>query len=152
MDLQYKDNSITISAGKKEVFLSEAYIMLDGLKIDMPGEYEKGGFLMYVREYNGIRVAHFRIDGYWCGYMPSVPEEIDGNTLDFFGQMDILFSPIAKKDQSVLEKIEPRLLVSYGAGACEMPSVLGIPCETLDKYKIKASDITSEKTGLVVLG
>lgn len=152
MDIQYTPQAITLISEKKEIILQNDAIILDGFLVDVPGEYEKGGFLLYVREYEGIRLAHFRVEGYWCGYMSDIPESMSGDMLDFFGQLDILFAPIEKKHQSLLEQIEPRLLVSYGGGACEMPQVLGVSCEVVSQYRLKSGDISSEKTGLVILG
>ncbi len=42
---------LLIHSLKKEIVLEDNIITLDGLMIDSAGEYEKGGILMYVREY-----------------------------------------------------------------------------------------------------
>lgn len=41
MDFIYKNNTLTIDSEKKEITLSENSVTLDGLSLEMPGEYEK---------------------------------------------------------------------------------------------------------------
>jgi hypothetical protein len=151
MDFQYKNNTLVVTSDKKNIIFSPEKTELDGLVIDCAGEYEKSGFLMYLREYNGLQYYHFRVEGYWMGYIPVLPEEIDGDTVDFLGQLDILIAPVGKKDQKLLDVIEPRLLIAYGTSACEMPQALGYGSEMSDGYKFRAGDLSDEKMGLVVL-
>ena len=142
---------LLIHSLKKEIVLEDNIITLDGLMIDSAGEYEKGGILMYVREYEWLRYFYFRTEGKWLGYIPALPLEFDPDTLDFFGQLDVLVAPIGKKDHKLLDVIEPRLLVSFGEVACELPQTLGYSCEPMDSYKFKESDLSEEKMWLVVL-
>jgi hypothetical protein len=51
----------------------------------------------------------------------------------------------------VIEKIEPRLLVLSGSQLHEIPQIVG-STESVSKYKVKEADLSSEKTGIVVLG
>ena len=60
--------------------------------------------------------------------------------------------PGAKSMQGVMEKVEPRLLVTYGDTASEIATVLGFIDAPLLKYKLKEMDLSSEKTGCVVIG
>lgn len=53
----------------------------------------------------------------------------------------------------VVEKVEPRLLMTYGDTAQEIGHILGLADTTpLAKYRLKESDLSSEKTGCVILG
>lgn len=106
---------------------------------------------MYVREHDGLRYFYFRAENKWLAYIPVLPEEFDAETLDFFGQIDIMIAPIGKKDHKCIDIIEPRLLVSYGELACELPQILGYACTPNDSYKFKESDLTEEKMGLIIL-
>jgi hypothetical protein len=41
MDFLYRNNTLTIESDKKEIVCQSGAIILDGLTIDMAGEYEK---------------------------------------------------------------------------------------------------------------
>lgn len=118
----------------------------------MAGEYEKGGFLLYVRTENEQNYYHFRVEGYWVAYIPTLITEISTETLEFLGNIDVLIMPGAKSMQGVLEKIEPRLLVAYGESAHEIAVTLGATEPAVMKYRLKEADLSSEKTGCVVMG
>ena len=95
---------------------------------------------------------HFRVEGYWVVYIPTLVTDISGDILEFLGNVDILVMPGARSMHAVLEKIEPRLLVTYGDSAHEIALVLGVPEPAVTKYRVKEADLSSEKTGCVVMG
>ena len=106
---------------------------------------------MYAWEKNDERLYHFRVDGYWIAYIPTLLSDISPEALDFLGSVDVLVMPGAKSMQSVLEKVEPRMFITYGELAHEVATPLGT-IEVVQKYKLKEVDLSSEKTGCVVLG
>ncbi len=150
MDFTFKNNHVHIDSDKKEIILSEDGITLDGMAINMAGEYEKSGCLMYVYDKNDEKIYHFRTEWYWVGYIPNILTDISAEALDFLGTLDVLVMPGAKTMQPVLEKIEPRLLVTYGETSHEIATVLG-GLEPVQKYRMKEADLSSEKTGCVTL-
>lgn len=153
MEFTLKNNGLIIDSEKKEIILSPENVMIDGLNIDLPGEYEKSGCLMYAFDRNDERLYHFRTEGYWIAYVPSLLSDVTPEALDFLGSVDVLVMPGAKSMQQVVEKIEPRLLVTYGDTAQEIAHSLGVAETTpLAKYKMKDADLSSEKTGCVILG
>jgi hypothetical protein len=150
MDLSLKNSTITITSDKKEILLTPSTVILDGLDIELPGEYEKSGCLMYAWDKNDEKLYHFRTEGYWIAYIPSLLSDISPDALDFLGTIDLLIMPGAKSMQAVLEKVEPRLLVTYGESAHEIATPLGAP-EATAKYRLKEADLSSDKTGCVIL-
>ncbi len=68
---------------------------------------------MYAFAKNDEKLYHFRTEGYWIAYIPTLLSDISTEGLDFLGGIDILIMPGAKSMQSVVEKIEPELLVTY---------------------------------------
>ncbi len=150
MDLSLKNSTITITSDKKEILLTPTTVILDGLDIELPGEYEKSGCLMYAWDKNDEKLYHFRTEGYWIAYIPSLLSDISPDALDFLGTIDLLIMPGAKSMQAVLEKVEPRLLVTYGEAAHEIATPLGAP-EATAKYRLKEADLSSDKTGCVIL-
>jgi Beta-lactamase superfamily domain len=151
MEFIIKNSTITITSDKKEILLSLASVTLDGLDIELPGEYEKGGCLMYAWEKNDEKLYHFRTEGYWIAYIPDLLTDISADGLDFLSTIDILVMPGAKSMQHVMEKIEPRLLITYGDTAHEIATPLGYIDAPLLRYRLKDADLSSDKTGCVVL-
>jgi hypothetical protein len=151
MEFVYKNGSINIDSEKKTIILKDQSIDLDGLVIEIPGEYEKSGMLMYAFARNEEKLFHFRAEGYWIAYIPYPLADISSEALDFLGTVDILVLPGSKAIQTVIEKIEPRLLITYGPSASEVATTLGMT-EMLPKYRVKDTDLSSEKTGCILLG
>lgn len=152
MEFTIKNGNITITSDKKEIILTPTSVTLDGLDIELPGEYEKSGCLMYAFSKNDEKLYHFRTEGYWVAYIPELLTDISTDALDFLGGVDILVMPGAKSMQPTLEKVEPELLVTYGESAHEIALALGSTGETMSKYKMKDADLSMEKVTCVVMG
>ena len=105
---------------------------------------------MYAWDKNDEKVYHFRTEGHWIAYIPTLLSDISPDALDFLGTVDLLIMPGAKSMQSVLEKVEPRLLITYGESAHEIATPLGAT-EAVSKYRLKEADLSSDKTGCVIL-
>ncbi len=150
MEFTLKNNTVIIDTEKKEISLAPDKVILDGLGIELPWEYEKSGCLMYSFSKNDELLYHFRAEGYWIAYVPHLMIDISVEALEFLGNIDVLVMPGAKSMQAVMEKIEPRLLVTYGETAHEIGLILAAP-ESVTKYKLKEIDLSSEKTGCIVL-
>jgi hypothetical protein len=83
MDFSYKNSTLTISSEKKEIVLTPDSVILDGLTIELPGEYEKSSILIYSFHKNDERLYHFRAEGYWIAYIPTLLSDISTEALDF---------------------------------------------------------------------
>ncbi len=79
---------------------------------------------MYAFNKNDERLYHFRTEGYWIAYIPTLLADISTEALDFLGGIDILIMPGSKSIQPTVEKIEPGLLITYDEGASEIALVL----------------------------
>ncbi len=152
MEFLYKNKALTIESEKKTIEFTQTHLILDGMPIEMAGEYEKWGFLLYVQSENGVMFHHFRVEGYWVVYIPTLVMDISGDILEFLGNVDILVMPGARSMHAILEKIEPRLLITYGDSAHEIALVLGATEPAVTKYRVKEADLSSDKTGCVVMG
>lgn len=60
--------------------------------------------------------------------------------------------PTSKLSVPLIEKIESRMIVTYGESAHELATHMGISELPLQKYKLKEADLALEKTGCVVMG
>lgn len=108
---------------------------------------------MYAFTRNDEKLFHFKTEGHWVAYIPMMLADISPEALDFLSTVDVLVMPGAKTMHQVIEKIEPRLLITYGDAAQEIAHALGV-AETVPvpKYKLKDADLSSEKTGCIILG
>lgn len=151
MEFTVQDNTIHIVSHKKHIVLDSENVLLDEMKIDCAWEYEKSGFLLYVRKWEQEYIFHFRIEGYWIGYIPAHLTEIDSEKLSFLGQLDILLMPAGKDSQKVIEQIDPKMIITYGEKSGEVPALFGESYEPVQKYKLKSWDISAEKTTCITL-
>jgi hypothetical protein len=152
MEFLYKNGTLSIDSDKKEIVLNTDCVILDWLMIEMAGEYEKWGFLAYAHEEIGNRIYQIRVEWETLGYIPLMRADLSSVELDFLGDLDILVMPTAKSSVPLLEKIEPRMLITYGESAHELATALGVSEPATLKYKVKEADMSLEKMGVVVMG
>lgn len=152
MDFLYKNNTLSIESDKKTIEFAPHGLILDGLTLDMAGEYEKWGFLAYTHDENETLIYHITAEWYKIGYVPSLFTDLSASTLEFLGDIDILVMPTGKGSMSVIEKIEPRLVVTYGDSAHELATHMGISEPPAQKYRLKEADLSLEKAGCVIMG
>lgn len=62
MDFLFKNNALLVESDKKTIQFSLESVDLDGLSLEMAGEYEKGGFLAYVHEENESLIFQITIE------------------------------------------------------------------------------------------
>ena len=152
MDFLYRNNTLSIESDKKTIQFSSESVDIDGLMLEMAGEYEKWGFLAYVHEENESLIFQVTIEWHHVGYIPSSLVDLSTASLDFLGDLDILIIPAGKSSIPLIEKIEPRLIVIYGESAHELSTHMGISEPPTLKYRLKETDLSGEKTGCVVMG
>ncbi len=152
MEFFYKNNTLSIESEKKSIVFLPDSIMLDSLSLEMPWEYEKWGFLVYVYENKGILIYQLRIEGYSVWYIPNILDDLSPEWLTFLWDLDILIMPTSKVSIPLIEKIESRMIVTYGESAHELATHMGITEFPLQKYRLKEADLVPEKTGCVVMG
>lgn len=152
MDFLYKNNTVSIESDKKTItFLPDA-VEVDGLLLDMAGEYEKWGFLAYAHEHNERRIYQLRVEGYRVGYLPGLVTELTADEMTFLWDLDILIMQTSHASHALIEKMEPRMLVTTGISAHEYATHLGFAEPAVSKYRLKEADMSVEKMGCVVMG
>ncbi len=85
------------------------------------------------------------------GYIPTALNDLSVECLDFLGDLDILIMPTSKSSVPLIEKIEPRMIVTYGESAYELSTQMGISEAPVQKYKLKEADLSLEKTSCIVM-
>lgn len=152
MEILEKNSHIEISSEKKTIVLEGQSIVVDEMKIDFPGEYEKSGILVHCLEINETLVYELRIEGRVIAYIPETlttpTEELTG----FFQNLDILVLNGTKDSTKLSELLDARIVVPYGEGKDTFLTTFGQALEPTDKFKPREIDFEGETTVFVRLG
>lgn len=150
MEFSLIDSQLKIESEKKEILIWNGTCMLDTMLIEVPWEYEKGGFLLYASLHAWKLIFQFQIEGYSCAYIGDSSSELSTDILDFLGDLDILFLSWVDEVKWILGKIDPRLVVVFDASPKDLESVFpGITW--VQKWKLRESDFSLEKTNCIFL-
>ncbi len=114
MDITKKWNSIVLSWDKKEIVFENDYVLLDWLKLDFPGEYEKSGIMAHVIIKNWKILFQMRFLDKIVWYICHEELEIDEELADFFWDIDILVIKWTKSSIKIFENLEAKYVVPYG--------------------------------------
>jgi len=141
--LELKNNAgiITIlDSNKTEItFETESNnVYLDKFGVSYPGEYEKSGILLEVKEYNNNLFYHFLVDTKHIVIENTDSVDLKEEILTFFGDVDILIIRGSKEAAKLFENIEAKLVVPYTEGKDIFLNTLGQHIEEVSSYKIKA--------------
>lgn len=141
--LEIKNNAGTISiidSNKTEIkFETESNnVYLGDFNVSYPGEYEKSGILLEVKEYNEKLFYHFLVEGKHIVIINTDTVELKEEILSFFGDVDILIIHGSKEAAKLFENIEAKLVVPYTEGKDIFLNTLGQHIEEVASHKIKA--------------
>lgn len=152
MDFFYKNNTVTIESDKKVIEFLPWSVILDGLTLEMPWEYEKWGFLAYAQEENEALVFQIMIEGYHIWFIPSFMPDLSSATLDFLWDIDVLILFAKKESTVIIEKIEPRLVIAYWENAHDLAIHMWVSEPATQKYRLKEADLSLDKAWCIVMG
>jgi hypothetical protein len=113
-------------------------VYLGDFDVSYPGEYEKSGILLEVKEYNEKLFYHFLVDGKHVVIVNTDTVELKEEILSFFGDVDILIIHGSKEAAKLFENIEAKLVVPYTEGKDIFLNTLGQHIEEVSSHKIKA--------------
>ncbi len=152
MEITLAQNTLIINTDKKTVKFGAEGLEIDGLKIDMPGEYEKSGVLLQTRLIGGSLVHELQIERKIVGYVPAEILEPSEDLVAFFDDLDILLVSGSKSDIQIFESLESRVVIPYGEWRDGFLHAIGqASLEAVEKYKSKESDFGGETTLFVKL-
>lgn len=140
------------NADKKSVFFDfdARTVSLEDFDVTYPGEYEKSGNLLEVKEYTDILFFKFLIDGRHVCIVPSDSFELKEEIVSFFGDVDVLIIVGTKDAVKIFENIEAKVVVPYGDGKDIFLNTLGQTIEAVKTHKIGA-DLDGDRTEFVNL-
>lgn len=140
LELSQKNEVISMKTTSKSIinFNTQSLdVAIDELNVVYPGEYEKSGILLEVKEYNNILFYSFRVDSKHIVIIPNDTFDLKEEILSFFGDVDVLVIVGSQQSAKVFENIEARIVVPYGDGKQTFLTHLGQHTPSVESYKIK---------------
>ncbi len=125
-------------------------VKIDELSVVHPGEFEKSGILLVVKEYNNTLFYSFTIDKKQVVIVTDDKFELKEEILSFFGDVDVLVIIWSKESAKIYENIEARVVVPYWEGKSAFLTTLWQHMEEVDSFKVKW-DFSIDSTDFVNL-
>lgn len=141
-----------MNADKKEVnfVFEERKVLLEDFDVTYPGEYEKSGNLLEVKEYTDLLFYKLLIDGKHVCIVTSDSFDLKEEILWFFWDVDVLIIIGTKDAVKIFENIEAKVVIPYGDGKDMFLNTLGQHSEPVSVYKV-AADLDGDRTEYVNL-
>jgi len=128
----------------------EKQVVLDGMVVDFPWEYEKAGVLLEVKEYKEALYYSFMIEGNVIFVLFDEAFDPSEEILSFLGDIDVLILHANKNSQKTIENIESRVIIPVGEYKEMFLHSVWQNKDQIDTYKIKA-DLPNDATEFVNL-
>ena len=153
MDIEHGPSTdIRITSEKKPIVLTSETITIDGMAIDCPGEYEKSDILVHREVLGGRTLTILSVEGSTVAYIPYETIEIDADTNEFLGQIDILLIAGGRSAMKAIEAIDARVVIPIGDDRSELIATIGQDIASVEKYRPREADLTTETTVFIHLG
>jgi hypothetical protein len=118
--------------------------------VSYPGEYEKAGVLLEVKEYVGKLFYHFIVETKHIVIINTDQLELKEEILSFFGDVDILLITGSKESAKLFESIEAKIVIPYAEGKDLFLNTLGQHIEEITSYKVR-EDLPFDTTEFINL-
>ena len=140
------------NSDKKEIFFNTEtrQVLLEDFDASHPGEYEKWGNLLEVKEYTDLLFYKFLVDGKHICIIYSDSFELKEEIVSFFGDVDVLIITGTKDAVKIFENIEAKAVVPYGEGKDIFLNTLWQHSEPIKVFKVWA-DLDGDRTEFVNL-
>lgn len=128
-----------ISNSKNKILFNtmSSDVLIDELKVDHPGEFEKAWILLEVKEYNSILFYSFTVDSKHLVIITNDSFELKEEILSFFWDVDVLVITWSKQSAKIFENIEARLVIPYWEWKHAFLTTLWQHPEPVSSYKVK---------------
>lgn len=135
-----KNNLINIKNSDNVVVsadIEKKEIKIDDYVIDFPGEYEKSGILLEVKEYENKLFYSFLIEQKVIFVLFHDDFEQKEEIMSFFWDIDILLVIWSKNSTKIIENIETRVIIPFGEGKDLFLHTLSQHKEEIEIFKLK---------------
>jgi len=147
-----KHNLILQNHTKKHVIFDTKAntVALEDFDVSHPGEYEKFGVLLEVKEYAETLFYKFLIEGKHICIITIDKFELKEEILSFFGDVDILIIVGTKDAVKTFENIEAKVVIPYTEGKDIFLNTLSQHWEEVSKFK-SGGEISGDVTEFINL-
>lgn len=140
IEISYKDQKTLCikNSDKKEVLFAfeDKKVFLEDFDVSHPGEYEKSGNLLEVKQYTDLLFYKFLIDGKHLCIVTSDTFDLKEEIISFFGDVDILIIIWSKDAVKIFENIEAKVVVPYGEGKDVFLNAVASSSEPVKAFKV----------------
>ncbi|MBW7954194.1 hypothetical protein H3C61_00040 [Candidatus Gracilibacteria bacterium] len=143
LQIKSENNLIYIDIIKKEIKIGD-YL------VNFPGEYEKSGILLEIKEFENKLFYSFLIEQKVVFVLFEDNFEQKEEIMSFFGDIDILLVTGTKEAVKIVENIESRVIIPFGDAKDIFLNTLGQHKEEVENFKLK-QEIGIENTEFINL-
>ena len=151
MNLNFKNDHIEIHSGEANFILNDKSVVIDGYVMDFPGEFERRGVFVEIRESGSDLLYVITVEGKTLIYLPEGTSSESLEALLDLNNKDMVIFPASESLWKVVETWEASVAVPFGSKATEFLAKLGQTVEKSSTASVKATDFESEVTRFIAL-
>lgn len=152
MNLNFKNDHIEIHSGEANFVLNPESVVIDGYVMDFPGEFERRGVFVEIRESGKDLLYVITVEGKTLIYLPEGTSAESLEALRDLNNKDMVIFPANESLWKTVETWEASVVAPFGAKGSEFLTKLGQAAEMSNSASVKTSDFESEVTRFIALG
>jgi len=140
IEISNKAGIISVDTSSKSVITLDTNtfeVKIDDLNVVHPGEFEKSGILLEVKEYAGKLFYSFTLDWKHLVIINDDVFDLKEEILSFFWDVDVLIITGSKESAKIFESIEARIVFPYWDWKSTFLTTLGQHPEEVKSFKVK---------------
>jgi hypothetical protein len=152
MNLNFKNNHIEIHSGEANFVLNPESVVIDDYVMDFPGEFERRGVFVEIRESGSSLLYVITLEGKTLIYLPEGTTSESLEAVRDVNNKDMVIFPASESLWKTVETWEASVVVPFGAKSAEFLAKLGQTVEATDSASVKTADLEAETTRFIALG
>jgi hypothetical protein len=152
MNLNFKNNHIEIHSGEANFVLNPESVVIDDYVMDFPGEFERRGVFVEIRESGSSFLYVITLEGKTLIYLPEGTTSESLEVVRDVNNKDMVIFPASESLWKTVETWEASVVVPFGAKSAEFLAKLGQTVEATDSASVKTADLEAETTRFIALG
>lgn len=152
MNLNFKNNHIEIHSGDANFVLNDSSVVIDDYIMDFPGEFERRGVFVEIRESGSNLLYIITLEGKTLIYLPEGTTAESLDKIRDVNNKDMVIFPASESLWKTVETWEASVVVPFGAKVDSFLTKLGQVVEVSDSASVKTADLEAETTRFVALG
>ncbi len=152
MNLNFKNKHIEIHSGDANFVLNPESVVIDDYVMDFPGEFERRGVFVEIREAGPNLLYIITLEGKTLIYLPEWTIADSLEAVRDVNNKDMVIFPASEALWKTVETWEASVVVPFGAKSAEFLAKLGQTVETSDSASVKTADLEAETTRFIALG